>query len=327
MILSQVRSLSKFLNTAGGRLRERAIRSGAWIVLGDGLDRIATLVKLAIIGRLLSPDDFGLMGMALIFFRSLEYFTQTGFNTALIQRKGQIEPYLDTAWMVQLIRHLCLAALIFFGAPLVGQFFANDAATAVTRAIAGVALLRGFDNPAVVLFRKELHYREDVLWRLSGTAGGLLAAIPSAFILRNVWALVISLLVAQLTQTLSSYWFKRYRPRFRMNWAQARELATFGKWILFDNVLTYLGLYIDSIVIGKLLGSTALGLYQMAHRIAALPTQVGTRFRGLALPTFSKLRDGGDPRSWRRYSYRWAAFSLDSPTRWLNWRSEASGSR
>ena len=172
---------------------------------------------------------------------------------------------------VQVLRNLSLAVIVFSAAPLVGSFFDSPESTPIVRAMALVLLFRGFTNPAVVYFRKELRFQRQVLWMWSGVSVSLLVAIPLAYIYRNVWALVLSAIAAQLANTLASYVIEPYRPRFQLEWAKARELLVYGKWIFWLNVVNFLSLYADSVTVGKLLGPTALGFYQMAQNLAFFP--------------------------------------------------------
>jgi len=288
---------ARWLLSGTGSLQERVLRSGVWLLVGDGAARVAGLVKVAVLGRLLSPNDFGLMGVAVVLLGWLDSFTQTGISAALIQRPGVIVGYLDTAWTIQVLRGAGLAAFIAVVAPFWAHFFAAPAAVDLMRVAALVPLLRGCVNPAVVYLRKEVDFRREVLWRLSGVTAGLLVAVTAALAWRNVWALAASVVAAQAVETAFSYWIEPYRPRLRADVAQMRELVVLGRWFFWSNIVSFVGLQLDSVGVGKLLGATALGFYQMAHQLAFLPTaQLGTHVQGVIFPAFSKLAAVADLR-------------------------------
>ncbi|PYQ02059.1 MAG: hypothetical protein DMF82_17295, partial [Acidobacteria bacterium] len=203
---------------------------------------------------------------------------------------GTIGAYLDVAWTIQVLRGVGLAAIIAAVAPLWARFFDAPGAADVIRLAALVPLLRAFVNPAVVYLRKEVDFRREVLWRLSGVTAGLVVAIPAALAWRNVWALVSSVVAAQAVETACSYLIEPYRPRLRPDPAQMRELFRLGRWFFWANVVSFVGLQLDSLGVGKILGATALGFYQMAHQLAFLPaSQLGTHVQGVIFPAFSKL--------------------------------------
>jgi PST family polysaccharide transporter/lipopolysaccharide exporter len=288
----------RWLSSTEGPLAQRALRSGIWLVLADGITRIAGALKVVLLARLLAPRDFGLLGVAITVLSGFEYFTQTGFTAALIQRPGEIQSYLNTVWTVQMIRSAALAAAAWAAAPYAGWFFGSADVTPVLRAISLVTLIRGFGNPAVVYLRKELDFRRDLIWRQGGVAVSLALAVALAFVYRNVWALVISVIAGTITETVLSFYVMRSnRPRLQLDWRKVRELSRFGKWIFWSNAITYIGLYADSWVIGRFLGAVDLGYYQMAQQFGSrLTSQIGVHAAGVMLPAFSKLQDRADLR-------------------------------
>jgi O-antigen/teichoic acid export membrane protein len=281
---------ASWLGAGGGSLKEKTVRGGIWVLLGGAANRLAGLAKLAVLGRLLSPRDFGLLGVALLVQQWIESFTQTGVQAALIQKREDIRLDLDPAWSLQLLRAILVSALVLLAAPLGGRFFQNTDAIPVVRTVSLLTLLYGFTNPAVVYLRKELDFRRDVAWRLTGAIAGLAVAIPLAFLLRNAWALAISVIVARAGETLASYLIHPYRPRWQFGWTRIRDLMRFGKWIFWLNVVGFFSLYIDGLAVGRFLGTTALGYYQVAQQIAVIPlVSASSQLQGLLFPAFSKL--------------------------------------
>jgi len=116
--------------------------------------------------------------------------------------------------------------------------------------------------------------------------------IPAALILHNAWALIFGLLAGNLVRMIASYFVHPYRPRFKLERAKARELYTFGKWILGSSILVFLVTQGDDILVGKLLGTTMLGFYQMAYRISNMPaTEITHVISQVTFPAYSKLQD------------------------------------
>jgi len=117
-------------------------------------------------------------------------------------------------------------------------------------------------------------------------------AISAVFIFRNVWALVFGLLAGNATRCFVSYLIHPYRPHLNFNSGKSKELFGFGKWILGSNILIFLITQGDNIFVGKLLGATALGFYQMAYRISNMPaTEITHVISRVTFPAYSKLQD------------------------------------
>lgn len=270
------------------------MRSGAWLVAGAGLAQALGLVKTGVLGRLLSPEEFGLLGVALIVVAWLENFTQTGLTVALVQRPGDIGQYLDTVFTAQLARGVFLCTALVLSAPSVATFFQSPAATNIIRGVATVVLLRGATNPAIAYLRRDVNLLPEVVMRVGAALAGLFTGVAAALVKPDAWALVLSLVAAQLTATLLSYRVRPYRPALRIDAQQLRDLAGFGQWIFLANLLLFLSGSLDSFFVGRLLGPVALGAYQVATQFALRPTsEIGTHVYGVMFPSISTAEDEG----------------------------------
>lgn len=243
-----VREKAKILLQPGEGLYQRTIRSGFWVFALRITEQLFNIVRLIILARVLAPNDFGLMGIALLALASLETFTQTGFQQALIQKKEDISSYLDTAWIVMLLRNIFLCVILFFTAHYIALFFGSPAAAGIIRAIGFSLLLGGsggiggFVNIGIIYFQKELEFNKQFLWRVSGTLADFLVSVATALILRSVWAWVCGLLAGNFVRLIMSYYTHPYRPRLRFDRAKSRELFGFGKWTIPPRsikILTY----------------------------------------------------------------------------------------
>ena len=257
-----------------------------------GVTHLLGLVRIVVVARLLAPKDFGLFGIALLVISSLETFSQTGFEKALIQKKGDLEPYLDTVWTFQAIRGMILALILFGIAPYVAAFFQESIATPMLRMVGLSMLVTGLTNIGVIYFQKELEFHKQFVYQLSGTLADLGVSVTAAVLFRNVWALVFGFLAGNLVRVTVSYLVHSYRPRISMDLGKAEELFVFGKWIFFSSILFFLLMQGDDIFVGKLLGVTLLGFYQMAYRIANMPaTEITHVISQVTFPAYSKLQD------------------------------------
>jgi len=262
-----------------------------WVFGLRGINRVLGLIRTIILARLLVPSDFGLLGIAMLAIATLETFSQTGFNAALIQKKDNAESYLDTAWTVSAVRGIILFLILFFSAPLVASFFNTPQAALVIRVIALSTLLSGLRNIGILFFQKDLEFNKQFFYELSATLVDLTVAVALAFILRNVWALVWGGLAANFVRLVMSYILHPYRSRIRFNKGEFKELFGFGKWVMASSILIFLITQGDDIFVGKMLGVTALGLYQMAYLISNLPaTEITHVISQVTFPAYSKMQ-------------------------------------
>lgn len=272
-------------------LTARVVRGAAWVFVGKIVGRGLQLITVVVLARLLTPEDFGLFGIVMLAVAALETFSETGFGTALIQRKDNTEAYLDTAWTVQVIRGFALAGIMYAVAPAVAWFFNEPRAVPLLRMMCFVEVLRGFRNIGIIYFRKELQFHKQVAYNLLGSLASVAVGIPLAFCLRSVWALVWAALAGASAGCLFSYVLHPYRPRPRFQTAQALELFRFGRWLLGMSVVVFISTNLDRVVLGKVLGTVALGLYHVAYMISIMPaTQVTHLTNAVMMPTYAKLQ-------------------------------------
>jgi len=281
-----------FKNNRKANLSQRAIHSGFWVLALKITGGLLNLTRLIIIARVLAPHDFGLMGVALLTIGILEVFSQTGFQSALIQKKKDIKSYLDSAWTISILRGFILFTILYFIAPYAAIFFKAPTATSIIRTVGFSILLQAFTNIAIIYFQKELEFNKQFFYQLSGILADFVVAVSLAIIFKNVWALVFGLLAGNFVRLVVSYFIHPYRPHFTIDLRKVKELFVFGKWILGSSILIFLITQGDDILVGKLLGATMLGFYQMAYRISNMPaTQITHIISQVTFPIYSKLQN------------------------------------
>jgi O-antigen/teichoic acid export membrane protein len=290
-----VNKMKKFINNLiapGGTLSQRVVNSGFWVFFLRIFNQGFSLLRLIILAHILSPSDFGLMGIALLTMSILETFSETGFQQALIQKKEDIKLYLDSAWTVLILRGFVLFVILYFIAPYAAVFFNTPEAKPIIRVIGFSILFQVFTNIGITYFKKELEFNKEFIYQLTGTLADFIVAISAVLILRNVWALVLGLLAGNITRCFVSYLIHPYRPRLYFALEKVKELFGFGKWILGSSILIFLLGQGDDILVGKLLGVTMLGFYQLAYRISNMPaTEITNVISQVTFPAYSKLQD------------------------------------
>jgi O-antigen/teichoic acid export membrane protein len=275
-----------------GALGKKFSQGVAWLYVLRLISRLISSFRVVLVARFLSPEDFGVMGVALLVLSLLNMLATTGYNQALVQKKADIRGYLDTAWVVSVARGLMLGVIIYLGASIASTFFQEPRSVSVLRVMAFSPIIMGFASPGLVKLNKDLHFKKLVLFEATRSFLGATVTVVLAILLRSVWALVAASLFGNLVYSFGSYLVHPYRPGLNFGWKQARELWNFGRWILGNRILHYLFNDGDDWLVGRLLGAQALGFYQTAYRLGCAPTtEITSVFSQVALPTFSKLQD------------------------------------
>jgi O-antigen/teichoic acid export membrane protein len=154
------------------------------------------------------------------------------------------------------------------------------------------ALARSFTSIGVVQFRKDLQFDRQFVWQFTGRLADFAVAVAAAFVLRNALALVVAFVAGDVAKLVASYMLHPYRPRFAIDWAKARELFGFGKWLLGLGIVAFLLAQGDNALVGRMVGTTLLGLYQLARRVSYVPTsEIAHVISAVTFPAYSKIQD------------------------------------
>lgn len=251
------------------------------------------IIKIAILARILSPAQFGNYAIALLVLGFLEVLTETGINVFLIQEKGDVKPYLNSAWVVSIVRGFLISLIILAASPLVVYFFKSPDVTKLLYIVAGVAIARGFINPMEVAFQKNLQFTKEFLFR------GVLYLIDAAvavllgFLTHSESSMLFGMLAAASTEVFLSFILFKDKPKFSVSKEKVQKVLHNGKWVTGAAIFSYIFQNIDNVTVGKVLGTSSLGFYQQAYAVSTLPvSEIGQIFNKVTFPVYVAI--GGD---------------------------------
>jgi len=266
----------------------RMATGAVWMVLFKLAERSLGLISTLILARLLMPADFGTVAMAMSFVLMAELLTAFSFDVAIIQNAQASEEHYSSAWTGNLILGALITVLMIVAAVPVADFYQHPELVAVICALAVGPLLTGLENIGIVAFRKELDFRREFIFQVSRKLIAFCIVVPLAFTLRNYWALVIGTLVSKAAASALSYWMHPFRPRF--TFSRLGVLFKFSRWLLVNNVVSFLKERSSDFFIGRMLGAQSLGTYNISYEFAHLPTtELGAPINRALLPGFAKM--------------------------------------
>lgn len=279
-----------------GSLTDRVLSGGAWVTFLNVLSRILQTLKLVILARLLSPSDFGLMGIALLALAALQQLSQLGVDQALIQeKKDDIDPYLSTAWAIKIIRAIFIVLALYLASDTISGLLGEPQAGPILQVIGWTYLFRALINPSTVYFEKDLQFHKYFSLKFSSVLVDVIVAIIFAVVLQNVWALVAGLFAKHITQLIVSYRIDPFRPSLEFDFGKAKELLGFGKWIWASGIMTFISTQGDDGFVVWLLGADSLGFYQLAFRLSNAPaTEISKLISKVAFPAYAALQNQKD---------------------------------
>jgi O-antigen/teichoic acid export membrane protein len=286
-----LRNIYQRLTSSEHSLSKQVYKSGFWVGAIKIVSRLFSFTRTIILARLLAPEDFGLFGIAMLALSTIESFSKTGFSQALIQKKEDIDNYLDAAWTIEILRGCFLAIILYFSAPFIGDFFNENRAVLLVKALSIAVLLNSFKNIGVVYFEKDLEFHKQFVYKIVSTFADLVVAVVAAYIFRSAWALVLGLVAGNLSILVLSYVIHPYRPKINFDLNKIKELYDFGKFIFLQGIVIFLITQGDDVFVGKALGASALGLYQISYRISNMAaTEITSTISQVTFPAFSKIQ-------------------------------------
>ena len=279
--------------TPEGSIARQSVTSGIWFMMTNILHRGFQIAMVLVLGRLLSPREFGIMGVALLVLASLRRFSRLGLTDALIYNEQEdVDDYLNTIWILNITRGVVIAAILIASAPYAAMAFNEPRVTEILPPLAITPILSGARNPAIIYFKKDLKFHKQFVYDVSSAAALFLVAVGYALVNPTIWALVIGYISTDAMKFVSSYLISKYRPWPEFDLKKAKELVNYGKWITGANVTNFIRTQGDDAVVGVLLSSTTLGFYQMAYRLSNAPaTEISNVISGVAFPAYSKVQD------------------------------------
>ena len=271
----------------------RTARGASWVIAWRMMTRLLGLASTLILVRLLPPGDFGLVALATAFALALDVCLAIGVEDQIVRARDPHPALYDTAFTLNLLRSCIVGALIAIAAGPAAGFFSEPRLEPVLLALAVSAVLSGATNVGVADFRRRLMFNKEFQLQFVPRVAGIVVTVAGAWVLRSHWALVLGILTNRLGIVAMSHLLHPYRPRLSLSaW---RDLAGVSCWAWAISIVTLVRDRADSMVIGRLLGPTPLGIYAVGVEVAVLPTtEMVDPICRACMPSFTaSLRGGG----------------------------------
>ena len=273
-------------------LRGRAARGGSIVFAVQLVQQGLRIVFLAVLARLLTPEDYGLIGMVLAFTALLATFQDLGLSVATVQRKDLTEAQLSAVFWLNVALGTAMTLVFAASAPLVAWFYGEPTLVSITIAVACGFLLASLGAQSAALLDRRMDFASVALAELLGLVAGGLAGIAGALNGYGVFALVAQRLVHTAVTMIVYVVRARWRPERPRRVAGVREMVGFGTYLTGFNVLNYFTRNFDKVLLGRFWGAVELGLYTRSYLLMTLPIQlVSWPMARVLRPALARLQD------------------------------------
>jgi PST family polysaccharide transporter len=273
-------------------LKNRSVRGSVASMSTQGLKLVLQTGSTMVLARLLTPDDYGIFGMAVVLTGFLALFNDLGLSMATIQRLELSHRQVSALFWVNASLGLLIMLAALAVAPVAAWFFGEPGLRAVVSALAVAFLLGGLSVQHQALLRRQMRFGRIAAIDIAALSTGIGAAIVCAWQGMGYWALVAMHLGTALVTLIGAWSLCRWVPSRPQRTANVGGLLGFGANLLGFNLLNYLSKSADLLLLGWRWGRQPLGLYHNARRLMQLPlTQLNAPITQVAVPALSRVAD------------------------------------
>ena len=263
-----------------------------WLLSGSAVQAMMRVLFTAVLARLLTPADFGLLASAMIVIGFADLFSQMGIGPALVQTKELTEEKVSTAFTFSIGLGIGLVIFFLLINPLITLFFKMPSLLPILNVLVFLFPIRSFTQISFSLLQRKFEFKKlaglDVISYTIGYGG---VGISLAYIGYGVWALVYGVLAQSIIYSILLYWRKPHRLITGLNKNTLKELMAFGKGFTLANFFNYLAIKGDYLVVGKILGAESLGFYSRAYGLMNAPNNiVGKVINTVMFSNFSEIQ-------------------------------------
>lgn len=277
---------------SGGSLKNKTVKGMGWSALENVTRLGLTFVVSIILARLLSPEEYGLIGILSIFIALFNAIVDGGFTNALIRKQNATDTEYSTVFYTNLLLSIVLAAVLFFCAKPISVFFEQPQLVPLTKVMSSVVVINALSIVQRARTTKTIDFKTQTKITIISSIGSGVVGIAMAYMGYGVWALVFQQVSNQLLSTLFFWIYNRWMPKLVFSWDSFKEMWNFGSKLLASNLLATLWKEIYQVVIGKCYSPATLGLYTRAKQFADLcSSNLTLVVQRVSYPVLSTIQD------------------------------------
>jgi PST family polysaccharide transporter/lipopolysaccharide exporter len=274
-------------------LTAKFAKGGGILAIGSFAENMLRFARNMILARILAPEAFGLMATVISSVSVLEALTQVGLRQSTIQNKNSSnDNFLNAVWWISSLRGVVIYLMAFFASPYISAYFGRPDATDILRIGFLVFLFYGLISPRIHILEKELRFKKWVIMMQGAGIIGVIVAIALAFVLKNVWALLLGYLTEAALRTILSFILCPIKPTLKLDKFYTTEVLNFSRRMFGLPIIMMIYTQIDIFIIGKILSLKILGIYILVKHLAEMPIEFFSKIvHPVTLPVFSSMQE------------------------------------
>lgn len=273
-------------------LKQKAVKGMAWSALQRYSTMLIQFVSGIILARLLTPYDYGCIGMLMIFMLLAESMIDGGFGSALIQKKNPTQTDYSTIFFWNMGLSVVMYAVLYLSAPAIARFYGIPLLSKVLRVQGLVLFVYAFNIVQRNQLHKKLNFKVLSIVTILTSLTSLTVTVIMAYKGFGVWALVAQNMLTAAVPALVFWFYVKWRPQWVFSWQSFRELFSFGFYMFLTNLLNQFGHQIQGLLIGRFYNANTMGYYSKANSTERLAsTSISKVMSQVTYPLYAEAQD------------------------------------
>jgi PST family polysaccharide transporter len=276
-------------------LKDRSVRGGAITVTAQACKFVLQTGATIVLARLLTPQDYGLVGMVTAVTGLINLFKDLGLSQATVQKAEINHSQVSTLFWVNVVVSFFLAVMTAALAPAVARFYGEPRLTWIMVVLSSGYIFSGLNVQHAALLNRQMRYGTLVITDIIARLASIIIAIVLACFGARYWALISMTLTGAIINTAGDWLMCGWFPGPPSWDSSVRSMLAFGRNLTGFQAINYFSRNFDNVLIGRYWGPQQLGLYVKAYQLLLLPlTQINSPIQRVAIPTLSRLVDSPD---------------------------------
>lgn len=273
-------------------LKQKAVKGVVWTALQRYSTMLIQFISGIILARLLTPYDYGCIGMLMIFMVLAESMIDGGFGSALIQKKKPTQTDYSTIFFWNMGLSVVLYGVLFLTAPLIARFYGIPLLSDVLRVQGLVLFVYAFNIVQRNQLQKKMNFKVLSIVTIVTSLTALTVTIIMAHLGFGVWALVAQNMLTAAIPALVFWFYVKWRPKLVFSWQSFRELFSFGFYMFLTNLLNQFGHQVQGLLIGRFYNASTMGYYSKANSTERLAsTSISKIMTQVTYPLYAEMQD------------------------------------
>ena len=283
-------------------LRNKTINGVGWSFIDSFAGQIVSFIVGLVLARLLSPEEYGLIGIITIFIVVFNSIIDSGFSSALIRKPDANSTDYNTVFFINLLLSILLSILMFFGAPLIAQFFDRVELLSLTRVMSIILVINALAIIPNVILSKDINFKIKTKVSIISSLVSGIVGITMALSNLGVWSLVGQQLSRQTLSSILLWVYTQWKPRFSISIKSFKELFGFSWKLLISTIIDKVWSQIYQVIIGKYYSPAILGHFTRSINFTSLfSTNIDSVVQRVSYPVLSSIQND---KSRLKYGYK-----------------------